>query len=808
MSPLRVPTLIDTRRRAPAALTALAVLVLAGWAAVSSVQPTPARSASAPAGAFSAARAYEQVQAVATVPHVVGSAAQDRVREHLLTTLRGYGLSPEVQDTVSIEGVALSASAGGASLAHVRNVVTLIPGTRSTGRIFLVAHYDSVQTGPGGNDDAAGTATILETARALSAGDRLRNDVVLVMTDAEEACLCGAKAFVDQHLLARDGGVVLNLEARGSSGPAIMFETAADNARLVEAYGSAPKPVGTSFAVEIYRLMPNDTDFTAFREAGFTGLNTAYIDGAAVYHSPVDLPTAMSRDSLQHHGDNALALTRTLGDRDLSTLTSGEDATYFPVPGLLVRYPGSLVWPLAVLAFLSVAGLAWLARRRGLLSGGRLAAAGGLTLVPIVVAPGLAQVYWLLLTLIRPGYAGLPIDPYRPQWYRLAVLAIAALTLVAWFVLLRRRVGPAALAVAGLGWLAVLGLVLAAVTPGGSYLAALPALAGGVAGLIAVSARGWWTLAAVTLGAVVAVVILLPTVVMLFPALGLRMGGAGAFLTVLLGLALVPIVDLIHPAAGGQAGLAVPAADGDPGAEFLGPAAQRTGAAARVRRRGALPTLVAAVAVVACTAVGLTEDRFDAAHPSPTHLMYALDADDGTAQWLSGEPRTQRWTGQYVSGGAHPVSDRLPWFGPGALHTGPAPAAALAAPELTLESDTRSGDLRTMTLRLRPRRPVRLTTLHVAADVTVTAATVGGRPVPVGRTAGGQWGFGFVFHGPPAGGVPVTLTVRAKGPVRFRAMDGSDGLGELPGFRARPAGVGIVGSHSSELVAVAKTYTL
>ena len=783
---MRAPAFTDVARRAPAAVAAIAVLALTGFAAVQSVRPPAARGTSAPAGQFSAGRAFEQVQAIATVPHPVGSAAQDRVREHLVETLRGLGLAPEVQDTVSVEGGRLGSSAGGVGLAHVRDVVARIPGTGSTGRIFLVAHYDSVQNGPGGNDDAAGTAAVLETARALLSGPRLRNDIVLVLTDAEEACLCGAKAFVDQNPLAKGGGVVLNLEARGSSGPAIMFETAADNGELVAAYARAPKPVGTSFAVEIYRRLPNDTDFTVFRGAGFIGLNSAYIDGATVYHAPTDLPSAMDQDSLQHHGDNTLALARDLGDRDLAKLAGRADATYFPVPGLLVHYPAGLVWPLAGLALAAVLGLAWLARRRGLLTARRGLAAAGLALVPIIVAPVLAQLYWTALTLIRPAYAELAIDPYRPQWYRLAVLAIAALTILAWFALFRRRIGPAALAVAGLGWLAVLGLVLAAATPGGSYLAALPALAGALAGIGAVLTRGWWSVLAVTAGAAVAVVILLPTVIMLFPALGLGTGGAGAFLAVLLGLALLPIVDLIHPSAGGQRGLD----------------------ALRARRRGALPALAAIVAVLAFSTVGLSVDRFDAAHPAPTQLMYALDADSGTAQWISNEAHTQKWTSQYVTGKLHPVVETLPSFGTESVRTGPAQAAALPAPQLTLESDTRSGDTRTMTLRLRPQRPVRLVTLHVAAATTVTAATVGGRPVPTDRTAGGGWGFGFVFHGPPAEGVEVTLTVRASGPVEFRAMDGSDGLGDLPGFHARPSGVGIVGSHSSEMLAVAKTYRL
>src|SRR6185436_3317865 len=120
--------------RALAALAAVAVLALAGLGAAWSVRPPAARDASAPATEFSAARAFQQVQAIAAEPHPVGSAAQDKVREHLLTTLRGFGLHPEVQDTVSVQGAALSSSAGGAALARVRNVVALVPGTASTGR--------------------------------------------------------------------------------------------------------------------------------------------------------------------------------------------------------------------------------------------------------------------------------------------------------------------------------------------------------------------------------------------------------------------------------------------------------------------------------------------------------------------------------------------------------------------------------------------------------------------------------------------------------------------------------------------------
>jgi hypothetical protein len=775
------------RLRGWAAAAAVVALAAVGAGALNAIIAPTARTGDVPAAQFSSGRAFEQVQAMATGPHPAGSAANDEVREHLLTTLRGDGLSPQVQDTVSVQGGELSSSAGGVALAHVRNVVAQLPGTASTGRIFLVAHYDSVQSGPGGNDDAAGVSTILEVARALTAGPRLRNDVVLVLTDAEEACLCGAQAFVQQNPLARDKGVVLNIEARGSSGPAIMFETSPDNAKLVDVYGRTPKPVGTSFAVEIYRRLPNDTDFTPFREAGFTGLNSAYIDGAAVYHAPTDLPSAMDRDSLQQHGDNTLALTRSLGGTDLAATKSGGDATYFPVPWGQLSYSGGLVAPLAGLALLAVLALAVLARRRGLATTRALVGGFALTLLPIVVAPLLAQAFWYVLTLIRPGYAAMPIDPYRPFWYRMAVLALAAAVVFGWYAVFRRRVGPAALALGGLGWLALLGIVLAVFTPGGSYLATIPALAGALAGGVAVLLRGGWgAVVAVLAGAAVAIVVLLPTVVMLFPALGMVLAGAGAFLAVLLGLALLPVIDLLHPEAGGQRGLAV----------------------LRARRLGLLPTLVAVLAVLVFTGVGLRVDRFDAAHPAPTQLMYALDADDNTARWLSAEAEPQKWTSHYVSGNAAPVVDTLPAFGEDKLRTGPATAADLPAPQLTVESDTRSGDTRTLRLRLTPQRQVRFVSLHVGADAAVVAATVGGRQVDPDRAAGGPWGFGFAFHAPPAGGIEVLLTVRAQAPVKFRVMDASDGLTALPGFVARPADVGVVGSHISEMLAVARTYTI
>src|SRR3954447_17540159 len=125
MSSMSDPALVTGVRRAVAAAASVAVLALVGFAAIGSVRPPAAHDGGATG--FSAERAFQQVEAIAAQPHPVGSAAQDAVRDHLVSALRGLGLSPAIQDTVSVEGGKLSASAGGTSLAQVKNVVTVIP---------------------------------------------------------------------------------------------------------------------------------------------------------------------------------------------------------------------------------------------------------------------------------------------------------------------------------------------------------------------------------------------------------------------------------------------------------------------------------------------------------------------------------------------------------------------------------------------------------------------------------------------------------------------------------------------------------
>ncbi|MCX4775039.1 M20/M25/M40 family metallo-hydrolase [Streptomyces sp. NBC_01285] len=206
---MQVPT--NIRGRIPA-LAAFLLLLLTAFAATQPLRPSEPRPASAPTGDFSAARAVAQLDHIAKVPHPAGSAAQADVREYLVGELRKLGLRPEVQTRVAPSDADSPAVVG-----SVSNIHATIPGEKPTGRVLLVAHYDSVPIAPGAGDDGSNVAAILEIARVLKTGAQPRNDIEILFTDGEEQGLLGAQAFVDAEAGSRPAAdprrtVVVNMK--------------------------------------------------------------------------------------------------------------------------------------------------------------------------------------------------------------------------------------------------------------------------------------------------------------------------------------------------------------------------------------------------------------------------------------------------------------------------------------------------------------------------------------------------------------------------------------------------------------------
>ncbi len=442
----------------PAVVTVVAFLPLVG------PDPLPA---DAPPERFSAGRAMEPLRVIAAQPRPAMSPANERVREYLVQRLREIGWETTTQE-------------GTRKRIELTNVVARKRGTGSTGAVLLACHHDSVPEGPGAADDGVAVAAFLETARALNSGPRLRNDVMLLFTDGEELHLLGADLFTE-HPWFRDVGVVFNFEARGISGPSIMFETSDGNGALIREFARAVSyPVGTSLAYSVYELLPNDTDMTVFRAHGVAGLNFAFINGVTAYHTAADSIDAVSGRSVQHHGDNALELARHFGEVDVRDLES-RDAVYFNVHGrVFVHYSGRWVLPILALDAVVVALVCLAALRTGLRSWGIVTGAWSFAVVLLesgLLVVGAWVVPWAV-TRVLGSLGSPPRGDIASNDLLVVGKALLGLAILSWRVRIRlRRTDGVTLFIGAL----VVWLLLLAVTsvllPGASYLLAWPLLA-------------------------------------------------------------------------------------------------------------------------------------------------------------------------------------------------------------------------------------------------------------------------------------------------------------------------------------------
>jgi hypothetical protein len=327
-------------------LTLLAGLL---WAALR-IQVPPPTNADAPANQFSAGRAMTDVRVLARVPHPTGTPAAAAVVSHLERRLAALGFSVRRVVTPLPERPARRlAKWGGDPTQPAISLIALRPGADpASPAVVLLAHHDSVWASPGAADDSAGVAAALEIARAIPKASQQR-DLVLIFTDAEELGLVGAHAIFAPGSagdpMARRVGVLINLEARGGGGRAMMFETGPGNGDLARLFAAnAPGASASSLAVSIYELLPNSTDFTPVKQRGIMGLNFAFLGEAWGYHSPLMTPDRLEQGALQHLGDSVLGVTRALLVAPALPARS-ENAVFATAPGLgIIVYPEATGW--------------------------------------------------------------------------------------------------------------------------------------------------------------------------------------------------------------------------------------------------------------------------------------------------------------------------------------------------------------------------------------------------------------------------------------------------------------------------------
>lgn len=450
------------------------LVVLAGltWLGMDQLRP-PACETSDRADQFSCDRAMAHIRSIASQPHPAGWTADTQARDYLVNQLEQMGLSVRVQKARIRPAIVWAPFA--------YNIIARLPGTHRGPALMLACHYDSVMRGPGACDDGLAVGALVETMRALKAGPPLRNDVILLITDAEEWGMRGAEGFVDSDPVAREIGLVLNFDARGTDGPSIMFQTSDGNADMIGAFAStAPYPVATSFAGDVYRRMPNNTDFTIFSDAGMKGLNFAFIGNYAYYHTPGDNLEHLDRRTLAHTGSYALSLSRKFGNFDLSAIRAGPaapDDIYFTASrGLLIHYrQGWGIVLSAILLSLMTLALIVARRRHWITTGGTLAA-----VVRLLIGTAIAAfVVWIAVRFVVARIGKLPTDQHRDaiEYAEIVSAILATVTTLCFMLIGRRRPAANNLAAAGLTIWALLAIPVSIFCPGGSYLVFWPAIA-------------------------------------------------------------------------------------------------------------------------------------------------------------------------------------------------------------------------------------------------------------------------------------------------------------------------------------------
>lgn len=355
-------------------------------------------------GGFSLENALSHLKAISKKSHHVGTEAHKEVQDYIVNELKKMNLSPKIQ----VQTVVNKKWFAGTT---TENILARIEGSGNGKALMLLSHYDSnPHSAIGASDAGSGVVTILEGIRAfLAENPNPKNDVIILISDAEELGLLGAKAFVDHHPWAKDVGLVLNFEARGSGGPSYMLmETNGKNSTMISEFLNAKPgyPSANSLMYSIYKKLPNDTDLTIFREEGdINGFNFAFIGDHFDYHTAQDSYERLDRETLAHQADYLMNTLYHFANIDLNNLNSDEDYIYvnFPVIKLLT-YPFSWVMPLLLTAIVLFLILVFFGFSLQKIKLNEVLKGFGVFIIAVLICGGVSFLLWKALLFVHPQY--------------------------------------------------------------------------------------------------------------------------------------------------------------------------------------------------------------------------------------------------------------------------------------------------------------------------------------------------------------------------------------------------------------------
>jgi len=620
---------------------------------------------------FSTSRALEHVIAMSKEPHYVGTQNHEVVGNYIFKELQKLGLEPTIQ-----EGFTLS---DWGNLVKSKNIMCRIKGSGKGKALLLLSHYDSAphSFSHGASDDASGVATILEGVRAfLNAKTKNANDIIILFTDAEELGLNGAALFVTQHQLAKAVGLVINFEARGTGGPSYMLmETNKGNAGLVNEFAKAGAtyPVSNSLMYSIYKMLPNDTDLTVFREQGnIQGFNFAFIDGHYNYHSQQDDVEHLDKNSLKHQGSYLMPLLNHFANANLDSTIAQKDYVYFTIPFTFISYPFDWVLPMTLIAAGLLIVLVFVGKAKRMLKLSDIMK-GFFPFLGALIFTGLITYYgWEGILLLNPQYNDLLNGfTYNGHDY-IAAFVLISLSICFFFyqIASARKVTMSHYVIPLVFWIVLNGF-LANSLPGAGFLI-IPVFFGLLAFAIFIfSQRSNWIVNLIC--GIPALLIIAPFIQMFPIGLGLKVLFGSAILTVLAFVVLLPLFG-----------------------DFV--------------KKGSW-SLVLFLAAVLFLAKAQYQSGYELGKAKSNSLLYLYNVDKNRAYWTTYDTNLDSWTKSYL--GENPKSAKslnnlklFSKYNSVFTYASETPVKAIAKPTITFLTDSVIGFKRYLKIKITPNRKV------------------------------------------------------------------------------------------------------
>ena len=663
----------------------------------SSLMPKSGTPASISETKFSTERALIHLKEITKAPHYIGTEEHARVREYIVEQLNGLGLKTEIQ-----EGFIMNPK--WKSLDKPKNILAKIKGSGNGKSLLLLSHYDSALTPSFGASDAgSGVVTILETIRAFQASAKTpTNDIIVLFTDAEEVGLDGARLFVKNHPWAKNVGIALNFEARGSGGPSNMIvETNSGNKNLINAFMEADVkfPVASSLMYSIYKMLPNDTDSTVLRQGGdIDGFFFAFIDDHFDYHTANDNFENLDRNTLQHQGEYLLPLVHYFADADLSSLKSSEDHVYINVPILkMISYPFAWIIPMLILAISVFIVLIVYGLNKKVLSGKTIARSFVPFLLAFVIC-GLIGFYgWKLLLILYPQYSEIQHGfTYNGHTYISFFVLVSLAILFGVYHRYSKKTNVASLLIAPLIFWLLINVMVAIYLKGAAFFI-IPVFLGLLSLWLLIRQEKPNLILMVIIGAL-AIFMFVPLIQFFPVGLGLKMLVGSCLITALLFGILLPVFGFYS-------------------------------------KKGILSAVFILLAIVFFIKAHLTSN-FTAERQKPNSLVYYYDADTDETYWATYDKILDDWTKGYLGENPEEASNYISYasgskYAKGYSFAEEAPAKNIPLFKAVLNSDTIINDIKKRTFTIIPNRNVNQISLYVAEGVEFDFLSFNGQSSPL-----------------------------------------------------------------------------